>query len=108
MAPAIPLLMKAVTRKRPGVGMRTTHRIARAIPLQMKAVTRKRSGEVWTGAFDVRVDLNRVSRSPGGLRRTASINPPGGLRRTASIDPMRLARLRFEQTSERLAPPDQL
>jgi len=30
------------------------------------------------------------------------------LRRTASIDPMRLARLRFEQTSERLAPPDQL
>ena len=108
MAPAIPLLMKAVTRKRPGVGMRTTHRIARAIPLPMKAVTRKRSGEVWTGAFDVRVDLNRVSRSPGGLRRTASINPPGGLRRTASIDPMRLARLRFEQTSERLAPPDQL
>jgi hypothetical protein len=91
MARAIPLPMKAVTRKRPGVGMRTTHRIARAIPLQMKAVSRKRSGEIWTGAFDVRVDLNRVSRSPGGLRRSAA------------IDPMRLAPLRFHKPSVRHA-----
>jgi hypothetical protein len=79
--------MKAVTRKRPGVGMLTTHRMATAIPLLIEPVSRKRSGEIWTGAFDVRVDLNRVSRSPGGLRRTASINPPGGLRRSASINP---------------------
>jgi len=41
MAPAIPLSMKAVTRKRPGVGIRTTHRMTPAIPLPMKAVTRK-------------------------------------------------------------------
>ena len=94
----------AVTRKRPGVGIRTTHRMAPAIPLLIEPVSRKRSGEIWTGAFDVRVDLNRVSRSPGGLRRTASINPPGGMRRTASIDPMRLAALRFDQPSERHAP----
>jgi len=66
--------------------------MARAIPLLIEPVTRKRSGEIWTESFDVRADLNRVSRSPGGLRRTAS------------IDPMRLAPLRFEQPSERHAP----
>jgi hypothetical protein len=33
------------------------------------------------------IDLNRVHKTPGGLRRTAYIDPPGGLRRTASIGP---------------------
>jgi hypothetical protein len=40
-------------------------------------------------SFDLRTELNRVRQTPGGLRRTASIDPPDspdGLRHSACID----------------------
>jgi hypothetical protein len=61
MARAIPLLTLAVTRKRPGDGLYTAHRMARAIPLLTLAVTRKRPGDF---SGDAQAALTSAFRYP--------------------------------------------